>query len=189
MHELEKSGNGQSPVKLALAIGLTVVFVVVVAAQVWGYSRAAKEKPRAVSKGTPVGRPTADRFEVSRPDRLVAPGRESKGEWPEPELAECMEYDPFATPRGFTSKKNGPVPEAGDSEALQREIEIAKKRATQEQEIAKLQEAGVNAILKGSKRSAAMLGTQMVRVGEEINGFRVRSIESDGIVIERPAVR
>ena len=189
MHELEKSEDRQSPAKLALAIGLTVVFIAVVAVQVWGYARHAEVTARAKPKGTPADRRTAETFKFSRPDCLVVPEANSNGKWPKSALAECIEHDPFAKPQGFAKETKKPVQEAVDAEALQREIEIAKKRATQELEIAKLQKAGVNAILKGAQQSTAILGTRMVRVGEEINGFRVRAIEADGIIVERPTVR
>jgi hypothetical protein len=189
MRELDISQEDRSPVKLALAIGLSVVFVVVVAVQVRGYMRDAEGTASAKTTGTTAGRPTTDPFERSRPGRLVAPSEEPNGQWPESDLAECMKYDPFAMPSGFSSKIEKPVEKAVDGEALEREKEIARKRAEQERQIAKLRDAGVNAILKGSDESTAILGTQMVRVGEEINGFRVRAIESDGIVVERPAVR
>ncbi len=189
MRELNSPEENQSPVKLALAIGLSVLFVVVVAVQVVGYMRDAEGAPRAETKETPADRPITDPSERSRPGRLVAPHEKPNGQWPESDLAECRRYDPFAVPSGFSSKTEKPVEKAVDGEALEREKEIARKRAEQEQKIAKLRDAGVNAILKGSDDSTAILGTQMVRVGEEINGFRVRAIDSDGIVLERPAVR
>ena len=189
MHETETAGDKQSPAKLVLAIGSTIVFVAVVAAQIGNCWRDAEATGSAKSNGSATDRLDADRSQLPRSNRLVASDKEPYGKWAEVRLSECIRYDPFATPDGFISKKEESVQEEVDSEALRREIEIAKKRAAQEQVISSLRGAGVNAIFKGSEQSTAIIGTQMVRVGEDLKGFRVLAIEPDGIVIERPAVR
>ena len=189
MHETETAGDNRSPARLALAIGLTILFVAVVAVQIGNYWRDAEATGSAKSNGSATDRLDADRSQLPRLNRPVAADKEPDGKSPEVQLSECIRYDPFATPDGFILKKETSVQQIADSEALQREIEIAKKRAAQEQVISSLRDAGVNAVFKGSQQSTAIIGTQMVRVGEDLKGFRVLAIEPDGIVIERPAVR
>ena len=188
MYETETAEDNRSPAKLALAIGLTIVFVVVVAVQIGNYWRDAEATGNAKPNRSPTDRLNADLARLLRANRPIDSGREPDGRWAEVRLSECTRYDPFATPDGFILKKKEPVQQVADGEALRREIEIAQKRAAQEQLLSSLRDAGVNAVFKGSERNAAIVGTQMVRVGEDLKGFRVLAIEPDGIVIERPAV-
>ena len=189
MHEPETASDNRSPVKLALAIGLTVVFIVVVAIQIGNYGPDAGATGSMESNGSATDRLDADRSQLSKLAHLVSEGRQPDRKWPKVRLSEFTPYDPFATPDGFIVKKKKPVQQETNSETLQHEVEIARKRAAQEQVISSLRDAGVSAVFKGTERNAALVGTRIVRIGEEVEGFRVVAIESDGIVIERPAVR
>ena len=189
MHESETAGDNRSPAKLALAIGLTVVFAAVMAVQIRKYWGAAGATGSANSTGSATDRLDPDRSQLPRFIRTAAAGTEPDGKWPDVRLSACTEYDPFATPDGFTLKKEKPVQPESNSEALQAEMEITKKLASQELAISSLREAGVNAVFKGFEQNTAIVGSRMVRVGEQVQGFRVLAIEPDGIVIERPAVK
>ena len=189
MPEPEITRDKQSPAKLVLAIGLIVVFVAVVAVQIENYWGDGEATNKAQSDGSVIDRLETDLLQLPRLNRPLAVGEVADEKWTEVQLSECTKYDPFATPNGFNLKKEKPVQRNADGEALRREIEIAKKRAAQEQVISNLRDAGVNAVFKGPRQSTAIIGTRMVRVGEDFQGFRVLAIETDGIVIQRPAVR
>ena len=64
------------------------------------------------------------------------------------------------------------------------ELELAQERAVRAKAISDLKEAGVRAILKGPNHHMAIVGTDTVRVGEEIHGHRVVAIDSHGIVLQ-----
>jgi len=188
MHEPETVQDNRRRAKLALAIGLAVVFVAVVTVQIgkcWPDADVTGNASPNRSASDPLD---ADPSQLPKFNRTVEAGKKPNGQWPEVRLAECTAYDPFATPDGFILKKKTSVQQEPNGEALKAEIEIARKRAAQEQVISSLREAGVNAVFKGPERNTAVVGTQMVRVGEEVKGFRVLAIEPDGIVIERPNV-
>ena len=189
MHDSETAGDDRSPVKLAAAIGLTVVFVAVVAVQIRNFWPDAEAAGGTESYASATGRTDADRAGFPRLNRMVADEAEPAAKWPQVLLSDCTRYDPFATPDGFVLKKEVRVQEEVDGEALRREIEIAKKRADQERAISSLRDAGVNAVFNGAQQSSAIIGLRTVRVGEEVEGFRVLAIEPDGIVIERPAIK
>ena len=188
MHEPETAADNRSRAKLVLAIGLTVVFILVVALQVWNHGADARATEREKANGSATDQLDADHLQLTRFDRTLATDGQPGGIWPKVRLSECTPYDPFATPDGFIVKKERPFQRKPNDEALRHENEIAKKRAAQEQVISSLREAGVNAVFQGSEQNTAIVGTRMVRIGEEVEGFRVLAIETDGIVIERPAV-
>lgn len=189
MHDPETAGDNRIQAKTALAIGLAIVFAIVVAVQIRACWPDAERTAGAESNGSETDWLDPEFSQLPGLNRTGGDDREADGKWPKVRLSECARYDPFATPDGFILNNRKRVQQEAGSEVSQTEIEITKKRAAQEQVISSLREAGVNAVLKGSKQSTAIVGTQMVRVGEEFEGFRVLAIEPDGIVIERPAVK
>jgi hypothetical protein len=189
VHDFETAENNKRRAKTAAAIGLSVVFVAVVGVQIANYWPDAKPTDGTQSYGSAADRADADRSGFPQSNRLADGAAEPTAKWPRVPLSECTRYDPFATPGGFIIKKETAVQEEGDGEALRREMEIAQKRAEQERVISGLRDAGVNAVFNGSRQSSAIIGSRMVRVGEEVEGFRVLAIEPDGIVIERPTIQ
>jgi len=181
--EGEKS-NRQSRTKVALAVGLTVVFIVVIVVQVRTYSGDAGV-PSGIGAQEQTARPdVADTSARPRPNPASLDTPERAAPWPKVELADCTRHDPFATPDGFIPKQEDLTEKTDSDEARQLEAEMAQKRAAQERAISELMEAGVNAILKGPDHSTAILGTYSLQVGQEIHGHRVVAIEPHGIVLE-----
>ncbi|NLS93720.1 MAG: hypothetical protein GXX96_16290 [Planctomycetaceae bacterium] len=184
MRDIATNRSPQSCVKLALAIGLTVIFVIVVAVQVKTYSGDTAESTMAVS-------PAAQENPVGEGASASASLRHARGEssatrapWPEVDVSECTVYDPFATPEYFLPKPQVHAQSEETAEARQKEIALAQKLAAQQRAISDLMEAGVNAVLVGPDRTMALIGTQQLEVGDELHGHRVVAIEAQGIVLE-----
>jgi hypothetical protein len=184
MRETKTNNKPQSRAKLAVAAGLTVVFLVVVAIQV-----------RTYSGDTTIADEPRPQVQESRSDRKNAPDQPSEGgasldsphpyvAWPEVDLADCTAHDPFATPDGFLPRQKETAQPEDAQELRQQEIELAQKRAAQRRAIAQLMEAGVNAVLVGPDGNLALAGSQRLEVGQEIHGHRVIAIEPQGVVLE-----
>ena len=178
-----ETGTGekqQSPIKLALAVGLTVVFLVVVAVQVKTYSgnvTSGTRQPRAAAHVKQDDDAPVEQDGYSSDDKRVV-------QWPSVDLGDCIAYDPFASPEDLNSKEHEQANLHDTEEAHRRELELARKRAVQAQALSDLKEAGVRAVIQGPGQNVAILGADTIRVGEEIHGHRVVAIDSHGIVLE-----
>jgi hypothetical protein len=112
--------------------------------------------------------------------------------WPTPEIATVTQYDPFALPARFPQPKvltaEGTV--AGDDTG-EHENTASKAAAVDKQledyraKLDALRHKGVQVIIKQHNEYAAMIGDQTYRVGDEIDGFKVISIDVDGVHIAR----
>lgn len=181
MREPKTDDKRKNPAKLALAVGLTVVFIIVVVTQVRTYSGDDSVAPRAAD-----GR--ANRSRASkRPD---SPQREVRDDipagvpWPAVDLAECIAHDPFAVPEGFVAKKAKPAEPTSSADDRKREIDLARERAARRKAISELMDVGVGAVVQGPDQSMAIVGSRTIRVGDVIHGHRVLAIEPKGIVLE-----
>jgi len=180
MPELPESSKlSATPGKLALIGVLAVVLVVVLAVQFGGVLGA---KPSADGDPGPEGPKPAPSWQLSeqsaRPCRELAGGQDAPRPWPQLELADVSAYDPFAL-RTSVAKPAEPPVTTGQRE---------RDRAQQEQLLEQLREKGVQAVIGGSRRgNAAVIGSEIVRVGDALGEFRVVGIGADGVVLERPA--
>ncbi len=180
MRETRTGERQQSPIKLALAAGLSVVFIVVVVVQVKTYSgdgTSSTHEPAVAAQAEQNDDATAGQAESFVDDKPVA-------QWPTVDLDECIAHDPFAAPAGLALDEQEQASRHDAEDARRRELERERQRASQAQALSELKEAGVRAILKGPDHSMAILGTGIVRVGEEIHGHRVVAIDTHGIVLE-----
>ena len=186
----EESKIGASPMKLALAAVLTVVFVAVLIVQFGG-----------ISDAQPAGRKRGQRRDRIRSPQPTSPERPDRSPrdlpithrttraWPILELEQVLEYDPFALPAPFSGHQEAASQQTGQRQADALGEELARRRAEQEQALVKLQEAGVKAIVGGGRReNVALVGSRIVRVGDELDGFRVLAIKSDGLMLQQPPV-
>jgi len=191
--------TGTSPVKLGLACLLSVVFVVVLIVQFGG---GADVEGAGGADGDESDRPAASRepgSEVHRPE--VAAGTDRRGgdpptiePWPEFQVEDVVKYDPFAMPAAFSRYRDQAVQDKADhrqeATAADRQRERLEELAEQDRRLTEMQQDGVKAVVGGGNRAkVAVIGSQTVRVGDELNGFRVIAIESDGVVLERPPLK
>lgn len=185
----ERSGIGASPVKLASAAVLAVVFVVVLVVQLGGASdtegtvKQQEAKERRVRAPRQTGAPQA----VSQSPRRH-PRRRDTPRWPVLPAADMLAHDPFAVPATFFDQESSavkrPQRDAANGPAGQLAA-MMQKQAELEQALAGLEQEGVKAVISdGRNGHVAVLGSQTVHVGDLLDGFRVVAIERDGVVLE-----
>jgi len=115
--------------------------------------------------------------------------------WRAPELATVVAYDPFALPESFPRPPEAAldprlvVQDAGGSAASADAAQLAETIEALRMELEALQQRGVQVIVSGRDRYVAMIGDRMVHVGDEINGFTVTAIDSQGVRVERKVDR
>jgi hypothetical protein len=112
--------------------------------------------------------------------------------WKSPQLAAVIAYDPFALPAAFPQpprvgiggKLVGPeeLIEAAEADDAKRLAEAVEKLRMQLEE---LKQRGVHVIVREHDKYAAMIGDRMLYVGDEINGFTVTAIDTNGVHVER----
>jgi hypothetical protein len=178
--------------KLILIGVLAVVLAGVLYLQ-FGRTGAAKPAATAASRVRPktaAGKPAASRATNNEPAKLQTVRRKNGNlsRWQPPDLATVVQYDPFALPAAFPQPSSTAASEAiAQSDAASAE-ELAKEQAAlaetkkqMQSELDALRHQGVVVLVKGRNEFVAVIGDQEIRVGDEINGFRVVSIDSDGV--------
>lgn len=115
--------------------------------------------------------------------------------WPTYSLATVLKFDPFAAPSILAEDRGGLQPsgvaasaeqqKAQEDEARRKEAE-RKEAARKERErvLAEIQKAGVQMIMSTDQGFVAVVGTKTVHVGDRLQGFRVKEIKPDGIILE-----
>lgn len=110
--------------------------------------------------------------------------------WQSPNLADVVDYDPFALPATFprppviglaASTADGLVAEAAANDA-QKLAEVLSRLQMQWEE---LQQRGVHIIVRERDQYVAVIGDRMVHVGDEINGYTITEIDPQGVHVER----
>jgi len=173
---LDLSKIGASPGKLALIAVLAVVLIVVLFVQFgggFGTKQSLNREPDGEShRSEPDGETGA---QSDRPSRARGTSRDSLSPWPKLDLADVLDYNPFAV--------RAPVSEPSDSPATT--VESDAGRAEQERLLQQLQQEGVQAVIGSAvKGNAAVIGSRTVRVGDVLGQLRVVAVESDGVVLE-----
>jgi hypothetical protein len=112
--------------------------------------------------------------------------------WKSPKLTSVIAYDPFAIPPSFPQpgKNAGGSKEAGSEALIQEAAANEAKRLAEAIEklrlqLKELEARGVHVIIREGDQYAAMIGDRMLHVGDEINGFTVTAIDSNGVHVER----
>jgi hypothetical protein len=183
-----------TPRQLALVAVLSVVFVIVLVVQFSGGSAAEQATEPHQARKPQVQTPPA--ATASRGTEATQQGRklqEAGRPWPTLESKEVLSYDPFAAPAGLSpdnAAADSALEENLEAEAAARQAEAAERRAEQERTLTKLQGQGVTAIVGTTKRGrVAVVGSQVVRVGDVLEGFRVIAIEPEGVVLQLPVAK
>jgi hypothetical protein len=130
---------------------------------------------------------------VSPPNRkennIIATVLIDETKWKSPPLAKVVAYDPFALPPTFPQPKVLAGAKATGSQDLiaAAAADDAKKRADAAEklhmELQQLKESGVQVILGEDNQYVAWIGDRTLHVGDEINGFTVTAIDTDGVHI------
>ncbi len=101
--------------------------------------------------------------------------------WPTIPLAEAAAYDPFQ-PLEHQPASTPPLAKAAAKAKTSQDS--AQRRARQDQLLAALRKTGTTAVLRGPQGAMAIVGRRTIRVGDELDGFRVVAIEPDGVVLK-----
>jgi len=168
---------GATPGKIAIAVVLLGVFVSLLIMRTGDESLIADNVPKGSSgRTTPLATPG------NTPSGATAASMVSRRPWPEISLAEARKYDPFFMPAvdGTTHQESreSQVTDAMKQKAMQEQAEMRR------QALATLQEKGVGVVLQSGDELVAIIGSDTVRVGDVIDGFKVVDIGPDGVKLE-----
>jgi hypothetical protein len=110
--------------------------------------------------------------------------------WQPPELSVVLAYDPFALPAKFPKppKIAGAMGDDADSQALtaaEQSKQIADALEEARNQLEELKQRGVHVVLGRDGQWVAVIGDRQIRIGDEINEFKVTGIDpKDGVLIE-----
>ncbi|MGD9637329.1 MAG: hypothetical protein AB7G28_13800 [Pirellulales bacterium] len=143
--------------------------------------------PAATAAGSPTA-PAAGQVAVPPAERKKTG---AVANWHAPDFERVVAYDPFALPAAFPKP---PTPEeaalaqstaASSEDAAQRQAELEAARAQTENELSGLKQQAVKVMITRNDEFVAIVGDQVVHVGDELNGFRVIAIDSDGVHVAK----
>ena len=188
--------NGLTPGKIVFIGVLGVVMLGVYYVQFGKYLFGGGE-PAVVSAGPRRPRSARPMAKVDR-ERAAAGADSPAGAtglvglaWEAVPLAVVLRHDPFARPGRFpdpaTLARQTPTRSINLDAWRQAEDErIQKELDTLRAQLDNLRSQGVQVILKDDNdQYVALMGSQVIRVGQQINGFEVIAINAEGIEVER----
>lgn len=172
---------GATPAKLATVVVLAAVLAGLIVLQSGAYTESAAtpqtEAGREHAPKLPLR--TAKRAAVATPaTRLRKPDAPT---WSTIALEEILAHDPFAVPAALVPK----VP-SEDDPAREADEKAEDRQRQREQAIAAVRQQGVEMVLLAGSEPVAVVGGRLVRVGDELEGFRVVSISSSGLTLSVP---
>jgi len=178
-----------TPGKLVLIGVLTAVLAGVLYLQY-----APQGAPASAAPSAPRAASTAAVVAAKNPQAAAPAERKKTGKvanWHAPGLESVVAYDPFALPAAFPKP---PTPEeaalaqsaaASTEDAAQRQAELEAARQKSESELLGLKQQAVKVMITRNDEFVAIVGDQVVHVGDELNGFRVIAIDSDGVHVAK----
>lgn len=183
---------GATPAKLALIGVLGVVLIVILYVQ---FGRTSEQLPPVAAdapsaRQPDVGRPEAGRKLDQEVAAVLRDGINTTGfdKWRPPDLAAVVQHDPFALPAAFPQPRQidaegalAELSDQGEEAVASLEQQVQQSRA----ELETLRHLGVQVVIRQSDGYVAMIGDRTIRVGDEINGFTVIAIDSDGVRVAR----
>lgn len=190
---------GASPKKLVLVGVLAVILAAVLYRQFVMSSDDEALAPRVASRAERLPRTKAANTKNLTPAGTTG-GKSSewlietvdRRQWKSPALSDVVRYDPFALPAAFPQPvvaavpgmklPDGTVVSADATMDVDKQAEVI---AGVQTKLAELQQRGVRVIIQGRKQAAAVIGDRTVHVGDDVDGFTVKAIQADGVVVER----
>jgi len=173
------SKSAVTPRQLVVIGVLAVILVVVLIAQFGGASDKPKDgDARGADRkvASPAARPASPAPatpSAARPGE-AAPAKPPAPPWPKLNADAAAQHDPFAVP-----------------EALRRQLTEARKpnnpapaKNVGAEALAALRSKGAAVVLRSERGAAAIVGNRVVRVGDVVEGYRVVSIDPQGILLE-----
>ncbi len=195
----ESQRGGMTRGKAALIGVLTVVLLGVLYLQYGRSSAASNSEPVAsAARRRPAEAPAKQppttatvnntQNESGSPVAVAAAVDETR--WKSPNLADVVDYDPFALPATFpkppvidptSASGQGLVAAAAADDAKS----LAEAIAQMQKQLEELKQRGVHVIVRERDQYVAMIGDRTVHVGDEIDGFTVTEIDPAGVRVER----
>ena len=174
---------GVTPAKLVLISVLAVTLVSVLWYELSGDSKVELEPRQPVTHGQPARRAT--RNQAQRPIEAQASNKTQESPvhaeaWREVSRLNALRFDFFAN-------HDKPPLVTEDARPAQPTAHTPRPdwRAAQRAEtLAVLRKKGVSLIMRKDDQVVAVLGSTLVRVGDIVDGFRVTSIDREGISLE-----
>jgi len=182
---------------------LALIFVVVLLIQFGGDTpaegrgdstrRAASARSARRTHAGPAAASIADG--AGRAGRTIAPAslRRSAGParpWPVVSLEQAVRYDPFATPAPFIARAAAAEQQQQTRAAAEAQRAEQQARANtdarRQEALETLRALGVSAVLSDGREHVALIGSQVVRVGDVVEGFRVVAIGPNGVLLGEP---
>jgi hypothetical protein len=191
--------TGASPQKLALIGVLAVILLGVLYVQ---FVPTGDDNPVEVPRTARAERPTRRAPVTTKGDARKAATDDNSPEfllesvdrrqWTAPALDEVVRYDPFALPAVFPQPVAVTLPGAKGAEPGVVAADVTADAESQAETIAEMQaklvelrQRGVRVIIQGKKQATAVIGDRTVHVGDDVDGFTVKAIQPDGVVVER----
>ena len=184
---------GLTPAKAVLIAVLGLIFAVVVLQNFMGgeTTPSAEAKPRKRRLPiTPVVSPAPGNAAEAM---VLSSAQNSVRKWPEIELAQAIEHDPFALPVPLRPKKKSPeqvLAEQGpdpqieiEKEQEKRLAELRERRREKLARIKAMQQSGVAIALVTQDERVIKIGNKKFYEGDLWEGFRIVEIRSDGSVV------
>ncbi len=98
--------------------------------------------------------------------------------WPEISLEEVRAHDPFAMPWALGNDRDGSAGLEWEQESI-RQLAEARRQA-----LTALRKKGVAMVLQSGDVLVAVIGSDTVRIGDVLDGFKVVAIGPDGVMLE-----
>jgi hypothetical protein len=183
---------GVTPGKLALVAVLAVVLVTVIYQQMPPADQVSSAEPTEQvpnSESRSSAKNLARQALATSQDARKKEAAEQEKEWPKIKLEHAIAFDPFSRPDALKPDQK----KSQEDDVTATNEELVKRQAVRrdrEQALALVRQQGVQMVLYDQQERIAVVGDRVVRIGEELQGFRVVAIDDEGITLaEREAAR
>jgi hypothetical protein len=185
MAEREARGKPVATPRQLLVVGvLGAALVTVLIGQFGGAN--GKPGDAEVRKGPAGPSLTADQAGNRKPSTAsaarspqAATSKPATQAWPKLSAETAAQYDPFAVPEPLLRK----ITEGRQAAEDRKSSKSSAKRDASAENMAALRSKGITVIVRSERGAVAMIGNRVVRVGDELEGCRVVSIDLQGIVL------
>jgi hypothetical protein len=181
---------GVTPIRAVLVGVLTVVLVIVLVSQFSGSDGAKvshKSNADPPSKNSRTGprsvKPVRNAASRSAPVVQQTERAVAAKPWSRMSAEEACQFNPLKMPSALAANSTPKIPPEvemkPDDPRQQREEQLLQQRAAMQS----LQEAGVGLVVASDRVTYAIIGAQVVHVGDVIQGFVVKEIGPQGVVL------
>ncbi len=186
--------SGATPAKLALVAALAVSLMVVLMVQFGSgaddsvAAGDAKQSPSAKQQRTNSAK------QPNLPARTMATSETQVRQprvWPSVECDDVAEFNPFVLPESLAaavpSKQIDDAAKQADEARLFEEERKRREELRQRREavLSELKSQGAHLVVMSDKGPVAVIGERRLRIGDTIEGLRVKDINANGVILEQ----